>query len=124
MNRSTQIARLDTVFSQWVRLSKSNEDGFAKCISCGKIEYWQDMDNGHYIDRKHMSTRWDVDNCYPQCRSCNRYKDGYLEGYLEAIGDDMGQELTRRKYTIKRYDSYDLDALYEFYSKEVKQYNK
>ena len=120
--RSKQIERLDKVFSLYIRLSNSDDEGYCKCISCGYIDHYKNMHNGHYIDRKHMSTRWDVDNCNVQCPSCNVGLNGNLEGYLSTIGDDLGQELTRRKYLIKKYSMIDLEELIELYTDLIKPY--
>ena len=120
--RSNLIKRLDTVFSTYVRLSKADDNGYCKCISCDNINHWKDMDAGHYINRKHMSTRWDVDNVSPQCHSCNRFLSGNIPEYLEAIGHDLGQHLVRRKYIITKYSDSDLEELLDTYKRLLEPY--
>ncbi len=115
-----EIAKLDEVFSKWIRQRDSDENGYAKCISCGEYDHWTDMDCGHYIDRKHMSTRFDEENCNAQCRVCNRLQDGNLEGYLKAIGTSLAEDLVRRKYQVQKYNTIDLRALIDKYKKQLK----
>ena len=46
-----------------------------------KIVLWKEADNGHFINRKHMSLRFSETNCNAQCRSCNRFDEGNMTGY-------------------------------------------
>ncbi len=62
-------AKLDKVFSEYIR-KRDTRNGVFKCISCGRILPYEQADCGHYINRKHMSTRFDEMNCNAQCRSC------------------------------------------------------
>ena len=67
-------AKLDKEFSLFIRLRDAMLNGYFKCISCGQIKPFEQADNGHYINRQHMSTRFDEMNCNAQCRHC---KDVY-----------------------------------------------
>lgn len=124
MTRSNLIEKLDRVFSQFIRLEASDDNGYCKCISCGRIDHWKDLHCGYYIDRRHMNTRYDVDNCNPQCPTCNVGLSGNLPSYLEAIGETLGEELTRRKYKIKKFTRDDLLHLIDLYSDLVKTHKK
>jgi hypothetical protein len=68
--------KLDRVFSEDVRLSHADNSGVARCITCGKADFWRNMHCGHYITRKVKATRFDEMNCRPQCASCNTYHEG------------------------------------------------
>ena len=72
-------ARLDKEFSLFIRLRDSS-GGYFKCISCGQIKPFEQADCGHYINRQHMSTRFDEMNCNAQCRKCNRFMEGNMSG--------------------------------------------
>ena len=104
MSRSKLIETLDNVFSKYIRLVKST-DGLCKCISCGVVDNWKYMDNGHFIKRSNMATRWDVDNCNPQCTHCNRFLNGNIYNYHEAIGDDLAESLTQIGHTTAKYST-------------------
>ena len=75
-DRQKLIAKLDTVFSEYIRLRDSNKEGICKCITCGEYKHWREMDAGHFISREHMATRWEEENAHAQCPSCNRFKSG------------------------------------------------
>ncbi len=58
--------KLDHSFSQWIRI-KDSVNGVATCVTCGAKSDWKHMQNGHYIARNHMATRYDEQNCNVQC---------------------------------------------------------
>ena len=51
-------AKLDRIFSEYIRLRDANPQGYTVCISCGKIVPWKESDCGHFINRSHMATRF------------------------------------------------------------------
>lgn len=66
------VKKLDRVFSLYIRLrdSKPFNHQYFRCISCGQIKPFDQMDCGHFIGRTHMATRFDEDNCHGECRMC------------------------------------------------------
>ena len=94
----TLIAKLDRVFSLFIRHRDSN-NGYFKCISCGRIKTYAQADCGHFVNRTYMSTRYDEINCNAQCQYCNRYKDGNTEGYRRGL---------LKKYSKKAVEILDL----------------
>lgn len=67
---------LDGLFSKWVRLSHADKNGNVACYTCGKIFHWKKIQNGHFIRRQYLATRFDPRNCRPQCVGCNMFGDG------------------------------------------------
>ena len=65
--RSKLVKKLDTVFSQWVRLSNADSKGYCTCITCNKESHWKEIQAGHFQSRKHYSIRWSELNVFPQC---------------------------------------------------------
>lgn len=84
-SRSKLVKKLDTVFSQYIRL-KNSVNGKATCFTCGKVDEWKKLQNGHFQSRKHYSTRWDEINCQVQCAGCNVFK--YGEQYKFSVNLD------------------------------------
>ena len=85
VSRSKLVKKLDTVFSQYIRL-KNSVDGKATCFTCGKVDEWKKLQCGHFQSRKHYSTRWDEINCQVQCAGCNVFK--YGEQYKFSVNLD------------------------------------
>tara|TARA_R100000544_G_scaffold36933_1_gene26414 strand:- start:499 stop:888 length:390 start_codon:yes stop_codon:yes gene_type:complete len=87
LTRSKLVKKLDTIFSQYIRLKNSTEE-IAECFTCGKRDHWKRLQNGHFQSRKHYSTRWDEINCQVQCAGCNVFK--YGEQYV--FGNKLDQK--------------------------------
>lgn len=117
--------KLDRVFSQYIRLRDMMTGGYFRCISCGKLLPIKDADCGHYINRKHMSTRFSEVNCNAQCKSCNRFDEGNIQGYRRGLVAKYGEEkvllLEAQKYEVRKYSDFEYDALIEHYQKEIKK---
>ena len=64
--------KLDSVFSRYIR-EKYEKDGKVPCYTCPHIGTVKTMQCGHFVPRQHMSTRWDEDNCRPQCLTKESY---------------------------------------------------
>lgn len=127
MQKKTNLKeKLDRVFSQYIRLRDmiGNTRTF-QCISCGKIKPINQADCGHYINRQHMSTRYNEMNCNAQCRSCNRFDEGNMQGYRSHLvwkyGENKVLLLESMKYETRKYTEFEYKALIEHYKKEVKR---
>ena len=66
------VRKLDKVFSLYIRLRDSKPFGgkYFRCISCGQVKPFDQMDCGHFIGRMHMATRFDELNAHGECRNC------------------------------------------------------
>ena len=76
MKRSAIVKKLDSIFSQFIRLRNVDDDGITECFTCGKRDHWKKLQNGHFQSRRHYSTRWDETNCQVQCAGCNVFRFG------------------------------------------------
>ena len=65
--RSKLVKKLDTVFSQYIRRSNADNNGYCTCVTCNKTFHWKEIQAGHFMSRKHYSTRWDERNVKTQC---------------------------------------------------------
>lgn len=87
-----------TSIQQYVKLAEAVVDeeevpaGYCRCISCGKVKYWKEMDGGHFISRRERSIDTDLRNLHPQCRYCNRYKSGDWPMYRHNLIKKIGAE--------------------------------
>jgi hypothetical protein len=50
------------------------------------------MDAGHFMSRRYFNTRWHPVNVWPQCKSCNQYKNGNLEIFERKLRAMFGDE--------------------------------
>lgn len=125
-NSPTRLKKaLDIVFSQWVRQSNADRNGYVKCVTCGVVKHYKEMQAGHYISRSHMNTRWDEKNVHPQCFADNIYKKGDYPNYtlylIKKYGAGVIDELIEKQRTIKKFTAQDLHALINHYKSLIKE---
>lgn len=104
------MKKLDEVFSEFIRLRDASESGLVKCISCPAVVNWKYVDNGHFVKRDNMATRYHLKNNNGQCKVCNQGMDGNIEGYelglIKKWGSMVIDELNEaRKLTLKISES-------------------
>lgn len=123
--KASLTAKLDKVFSEYIRLRDTREDGTFTCISCNRILPYDQADCGHYINRKHMSTRFSEKNCNAQCRSCNRFDEGNIQGYRRGLVAKYGEYavvmLESMKNQINKISEFEYNTMIDHYRKEVKR---
>jgi len=119
--RKTLVKKLDTVFSIYIRQRNAIDD-IAECVTCGKKDHWKKLQNGHFMSRKHLSTRWDEDNCQVQCSGCNVFKYGEQYKYslwLESnLGSGSAERLLQKSRTTLKIADYELIEMIEFYKEK------
>lgn len=122
-SRSKIVKKLDAVFSQYIRLKEADDLGNATCFTCGKIDHWKKLQNGHFQSRKHYSTRWLEKNCQVQCAGCNvfRYGEQFLfSKYLdEKYGDGTSEELHIKAKQIVKFTNNELQDMIKHYKNLV-----
>lgn len=105
-------AKLWKTFSEYIRKSSADVNGFVRCISCGSIYHWKDVDCGHYISRIHWYTRYSEMNNNPQCKRCNAFLQGNAVGYRQGLIRKYGIDAVCSLEESKNYPaSYTRDGL-------------
>ena len=115
LTRSKLIKKLDTIFSRWVRLSNSVNE-ICTCVTCGKESHWKDIQAGHFISRKHYSTRWDERNVHPQCVGCNVFKYGEQYKYSLYLGNKLSKKLLIESRNIIKFTNAELEDMIKEYT--------
>jgi hypothetical protein len=117
-SRKTIITKLDSIFSQYIRLRYSKNE-ISECVTCGKQDHWKKLQAGHFISRKHYATRYDEDNVQVQCSGCNvfRYGEQYL--FSKYLGVDLSEELLMKSRKIQKFTDNELLEMIELYTEKV-----
>lgn len=126
MSKPKLIKELDVWFSRYIRLKYSDNRGYCRCISCGKVYFWKEIQNGHYMSRRYMSTRFSEDNCRPQGVECNIFNQGAIQMYRRALIKEIGEQRVdlievRARQENKNWSLFELKQLIEYYKKEVEK---
>lgn len=95
---------LDAVFSKYIR-AKYQKTCFT-CNASGKM-----LQCGHFVSRMYLATRWEEDNCRPQCVGCNIWGSGkpldFEENLTKELGAKRVQELKdARKQVLKLNEAF------------------
>lgn len=122
-SRSQLIKDLDKIFSQYIRLDKTDQYGYGHCVTCGSRGFWKELQNGHYISRGKYPTRWDEDNCHLQDYKCNVVLSGnYIEYTLFMIdryGRKFVDELKIKSINGEKISTPELREKIEYYKNKV-----
>lgn len=109
-------AILDRIFSEVVRRSAANTNGYAPCITCGVMRHWRNLQCGHFQKRGNLATRYSMVNCGAQCNECNCINDGEQEKHALYIdkthGLGMAEILENNARTIVHDFDYDGQTAY------------
>ena len=94
------------------------------CFTCNRKLTKATSEAGHYIHANAM-TKFDERNIHCQCTHCNRFKHGNLTEYAirlrEKYGENILEELHKKKYQIKIFKFSELEELIEIYKEKLKQ---
>ena len=104
---------LDRVFSIYIRQHYDKE-----CYTCGKVGTLQ---NGHFVPRQYLATRWDENNCRPQCVGCNIFGNGKPLDFEERLKKDLGDDFVE-EMKLTRHQSLKLDR--NWYTAQIEKYKK
>ena len=110
---------LDTIFSIYIRQKFSDSDGNNTCYTCGKAGTIKTMQNGHFVSRQYLATRWSENNCRIQCSGCNLFGNGKPLDFEERLKKDLGSEYVE-KMKASRHISLKLDR--HWYIAEIEKY--
>jgi hypothetical protein len=119
---------LDKWFSLYIRLREATLEGLCQCFTCGKVDHYKKLQCGHFMSRRHHSTRWNETNCQVQCVKCNMFEQGEqwkfglkLNGkYSEGTSREL-EELARTTVKLSRIDYEDNIRYYKAIVENLKK---
>lgn len=91
----------DAIFSKFIR-----ERDTHTCYTCGLVMEPKKSQNGHFVPRQYLATRWDEVNCHAQCYACNVLYNGQPSAYAKRLKEDFGPDIvevleSKRKTLVK-----------------------
>lgn len=114
-----------------VRLKASNDNGFCTCVTCGKFDHYKNMQGGHYIGRRHTSTKLLEENIHPQCPECNGFgmkfgnaKQVYTLYMIDMYGRDFVDWMVEESRKTKKWNRAELEIQMEEIKEEIKYHEK
>lgn len=102
---------LDRLFSIYIRKKYPEY-----CYTCGKRGVLQ---NGHFVPRQYLATRWEEKNCRPQCIGCNIFGNGQILEFEERLKKELG-DVVVEQLKASRHQIIKLDRIW--YETQIKLY--
>lgn len=123
-----KTSKADKYFSLFIRLRDADENGLARCCTCGKLIDVKYSDCGHYIKRQHMATRFDERNCACQCKRCNAFEQGRDTEFADFIEKKYGGsvliQLKLAGRSTKKFNKFELDQIAKYYKQAAEKLAK
>ena len=118
------LEKLDKVFSDYIRSKDADDNGIVRCCTCGHPSPWQYMDNGHFIPRGKLGTRYNEKNCNPQCVICNRNLSGNLKKYkaflIQKYGPGIIEELEAESRKDVKWMQHEIEEMIKDFKNRMK----
>lgn len=117
-------SKLWKVFSEYIRLRDTDENGFGKCITCGRVIHWKKGDCGHGIPRQHKATKYNECNNALQCKPCNGFEGGKREIFKQRIDERYGpgtwDKLELASRAVCKRGKVEIEIMTEYYKEKLK----
>ena len=119
---------LDKWFSLFIRLREATNEGMVQCITSGRLYHYKKIHAGHFMSRRHMSTRWCEMNVAPQSAADNLFGQGEQYKFGLALdhkyGDGTAEELQIKSRQICKMSRADYEEKISYYKEAVKNLKK
>jgi len=117
------MKKLDTIFSQYIRLRDTNDLGHGRCFTCGVPIEYKTCECGHFRHRRHINTRWHEFNAHAQCFECNRGDDmvKYIVAMLNKYDSDIVDGIIRLSNDSTKLTKAEMEELYLYYHDKIKE---
>jgi len=93
--------KLDAIFSKYIR-----ERDNGQCFTCHLKREPKEMQNGHFVPRQYLATRYDERNNNCQCYACNMIYNGQPSMYAIKLkakyGNGIIEELERLRHIVTK----------------------
>jgi hypothetical protein len=90
------------VFSEYIRRSYADDNGYAECVTCGTRKPWREMQAGHFISRRYTMILFDERNVHPQCPYCNGPLSGNISAYQNFMVCKYGQSIVDHLFKLAK----------------------
>jgi hypothetical protein len=113
------------LLQKYVRLKAADENGYAKCVTCGVTKHWKELQGAHFISRAWTATKLMEENVNPCCQRCNGFLSGNLIEYTrymdEMYGKEFVDELRQLKHQTKKYTRAEVEEIKSELREKIKE---
>jgi len=109
--------------SLYIRQSAADQNGYAKCYTCGTVKLWKELQAGHGIGGRTNAILFESKIIKPQCQSCNIGRGGNYEVFVMKLIKEIGLEEYERILQLKRqpkkFTLDELENLQDYFTTEL-----
>ena len=129
MSIAKEVDKVAKDLQRLVRMKAADKDGFCRCVSCGVLKHWKEMDGGHFISRSKLATKLETTNVHPQCKRCNGFSTSttvldYRDYMVEMYGKEWVEWLRKESQKIKKWTRPELLELHLEIKEQLKFQSK
>ena len=129
MSIAKEVDKVAKDLQRLVRMKAADKDGFCRCVSCGVLKHWKEMDGGHFISRSKLATKLETTNVHPQCKRCNGFSTSttvldYRDYMVEMYGKEWVEWLRKESQKIKKWTRHELLELHLEIKEQLKFQSK
>ena len=110
--------QLDKIFSLYIR-TKYSKNGLVKCYTCSVTKPIKEIQNGHWIPRNVLGSRFSEENCRPQCVGCNMFNKGRPDVFAVNL---MNEGVDIKELQKLRYKVFKVSSLW--YEEKINEYTR
>jgi hypothetical protein len=100
----------------------ANNNGYIKCVTCSKVDHFNNLQGGHFIERGKVSVKLVEEQIWPQCGQCNKWnmkKASYILAYRSFLADTYGEQwvkdLELQSKQTKKYTRSEVETIHNDY---------
>lgn len=117
------------MFSKYIRtrdcLATTGTIERGRCVTCGKIFDFRDLQAGHCIPGRYKSILFDEELVNAQCRGCNYFGGGkyadYTLWFIKKYGEKYWEEKVELSHQKVKYTKVDYQEIYEKYKNKLEK---
>lgn len=123
-----EMEKAAKLLQRLVRLKAADDNGYAQCVTCDKVDHYKNLQGGHFIPRHRTIFKLAEFNIKPQCPHCNcwgmkqaHYVLRYRQYMVDTYGDRRVKAMERMAWRpAKRYDREEVIAFARDLKEQIK----
>lgn len=123
-----EMEKAAKLLQRLVRLKAADDNGYAQCVTCDKVDHYKLLQGGHFIPRTRTIFKLAEFNIAPQCPGCNMFgmkQAHYVLRYRQYMVDTYGERRVKAMermawYPPKKYDREEVIQLARELKRQIK----
>jgi len=122
-----QVNAAAVLIQKLVRMKAADDNGYASCVTCKKVDHYTCMDGGHFIPRTRRYLVLFEENIHVQCKGCNRFgmKDTlivlkYHTHMVDMYGEKRVRAMERLAWRSRKWTREEVAEVVAYAKEQIK----